>query len=816
MKRRVIFLLAMLVIVLGALPATALHSPKEWYNTRLLDDKNGNKVEDAIDELLLQDPKKQVSVFICFLNDCRPDNRMEELGPLVEQNGGRVGYASTVVASVVIEDIPVEVLCCLAAMWPEVGYIHLDHVQETQMTTAGQALKAHIGLYSPNTAEDQGFNGSGITIAVLDTGVDDPGGPLTTHSHLPNAVGAPGVPGLSIDAFNNLVTTANPDDEQGHGTAVAGCALGRGTTLGNNRGVAPAANLFDCRIVPPGSGGSTMSSNIQQVVDWLTWNGNTVSPPVRVANISFGSNCQSSGSALTASIEALVSSGVVVCVAAGNGNSCAVIPAGWGGPCTGGIGSIAVATRAITVAAASNENTVNRNNDVIANYSRTGPGIGLSPKPDITAYGNQCSISCATPGACTSASTTVIRAPLRNSTTSYTDFGGTSAASPMVAGASALIIETNPAITPAAVKNLLMSNAQDMGAVGWDATWGAGLMDLGPIFSAPPPACDLKVTSVTWATTSGTVDCYQPVTITVTVKNVGTTVVTDFQVDWERWYFGPSQPVQRFPIGAGPIANTAGPLAVNATRTFSRTWTPGVSDNLPLSLHSCFWGIVSASCDTNASNNERNVNVTINGVTASYSCSPPAPLNQAGIVEFPFRLGHKQFGMQRIQLCLESSDRNNWLAELVVAGESSPDCLDAYVDNQECAVWGILRVQQIEPDAPGVQLEVMAFGEQGELQGKMDVEVDFTDRDNDGIPDVDDNCPDKPNPDHADMDEDRVGDICDNCPETFNPDQKDSNGNGVGDACDPLCDIPGDLDDDCDEDLDDFLRFVKGWLEGTT
>ncbi len=65
---------------------------------------------------------------------------------------------------------------------------------------------------------------------------------------------------------------------------------------------------------------------------------------------------------------------------------------------------------------------------------------------------------------------------------------------------------------------------------------------------------------------------------------------------------------RRLPIGSGPTANTAGPLAVNATRTFSRTWTPGVSDSLPISKHSCFWGIVSAACDTNKGNNERNRN----------------------------------------------------------------------------------------------------------------------------------------------------------------------------------------------------------------
>lgn len=813
MKKQLIFMLAIVMILLAASPAKALHSPKEWYNTtRLMDDKNGNKIEDAIDELMENEPNKPISVFICFLNDCRPDNRMQELEQLVERYKGRMGYASTVVASAVVEEIPAEQFCCLAAMWPEVGYIHLDHLAEPHMTTAGQALKAHIGLYSPNTAEDQGWDGTGITIAVLDTGADDPGGTVTPmHNDLPAAVGGLYLTGCNAMTYAcSTLNVGNPDDQQGHGTAVAGCALGLGNA-GNDRGVAPGASLFDCRITPNWVTGITAFSNIQQVVDWLTWNGSTVVPPVRVANISFGSNCQSAGTALTASIEALVASGVVVSVSAGNHNSCAFIPASYGGPCTGGIGSIAVTTRAITVAAASHENTVNRADDVIANYSRVGPGTGLSPKPDITAYGSQCTINCAAPGTCSASPTVVIPAPDNDSTNGYIGFGGTSAASPMVAGAAALIIERNPAITPAAVKNLLMANAQDMGAAGWDATWGAGLMDLGPIFSAPPPACDLEVTSVTYS--PGTVQCFQDVNITVTVRNNGP-AVSDFLVDWERWYFGPSQPVQRLPIGAGPVANTAGPLAFGASRNFSRIWTPGVSDNLPLSLHSCFWGIVSAACDTNPGNNERNVNVNIIGVTSSYSCSPPAPLNLDGIVEFPFRLGHKEFGMQRINLCLENPNPRDWDAELEVGGETSQECLGAYVDNQECAVWGILRVRQIQPDADPAKLRVQSFDEKDEFLGEMVVMVDFTDRDRDGIPDVDDNCPDKYNPEQEDADEDRIGDDCDNCPKAFNPDQKDSNGNGRGDACDPLCDLLGDVDGDCDVDGSDFGWLASNWLEG--
>ncbi|MBL9171998.1 MAG: thrombospondin type 3 repeat-containing protein [Verrucomicrobiales bacterium] len=80
---------------------------------------------------------------------------------------------------------------------------------------------------------------------------------------------------------------------------------------------------------------------------------------------------------------------------------------------------------------------------------------------------------------------------------------------------------------------------------------------------------------------------------------------------------------------------------------------------------------------------------------------------------------------------------------------------------------------------------------------------DRFDADGDGIPDVEDNCPENPNPDQRDLDADGFGDACDpdrdgdgwadsedNCPEAFNPLQEDTDGDGLGNACD------GDLDGD--------------------
>ena len=83
------------------------------------------------------------------------------------------------------------------------------------------------------------------------------------------------------------------------------------------------------------------------------------------------------------------------------------------------------------------------------------------------------------------------------------------------------------------------------------------------------------------------------------------------------------------------------------------------------------------------------------------------------------------------------------------------------------------------------------------------------DDDNDTIPDANDNCPKHANTDQADADEDGVGDACDNCPNTYNPGQADADGDGVGDACEEGgadCDIDG---DGAEDDLNDVGAYIK-------
>lgn len=83
--------------------------------------------------------------------------------------------------------------------------------------------------------------------------------------------------------------------------------------------------------------------------------------------------------------------------------------------------------------------------------------------------------------------------------------------------------------------------------------------------------------------------------------------------------------------------------------------------------------------------------------------------------------------------------------------------------------------------------------------------ADDDDDDNDGILDVDDNCPLTSNADQLNTDGDAMGDVCDedddddgildvndNCPLTPNADQADTDGDGIGDVCEDPNDTDGD------------------------
>jgi len=99
------------------------------------------------------------------------------------------------------------------------------------------------------------------------------------------------------------------------------------------------------------------------------------------------------------------------------------------------------------------------------------------------------------------------------------------------------------------------------------------------------------------------------------------------------------------------------------------------------------------------------------------------------------------------------------------------------------------------------QTEIQAIFDAGSAgKCKGDEPPPAPDADDDGVPDIDDNCVNTPNTDQADLDGDGVGDVCDNCPDVMNSDQADGDMDGVGDACDNCLDTSNPDQEDLDSD----------------
>ncbi len=154
---------------------------------------------------------------------------------------------------------------------------------------------------------------------------------------------------------------------------------------------------------------------------------------IKVANMSLGSDgCSSGVDPLSAAVNNAVAAGIAMVVA---------VTVGAAG---------AVSDDPYTLATGLN----------LAYFSSRGPTLDGRSKPDLVAPGVN------------------VRSALAGTIAGYTDESGTSMASPFVAGLAALMLDVNPGLSPAQVKSILMSTANDRGAPGTDPEWGAGLRPL--------------------------------------------------------------------------------------------------------------------------------------------------------------------------------------------------------------------------------------------------------------------------------------------------------------------------------------------------
>lgn len=257
----------------------------------------------------------------------------------------------------------------------------------------------------------EGFDGSGIKLAVVDTGID------AEHP----------------DFAGRIVATAhfvggNAVDENGHGTHVAGIAAGSGAgSDGKYTGVAPGASLYIARVLDRNGSGSM--SGVMAGVEWA------VNQGAQIINLSLGSDgpCDGTDALSTLCDAAVQQRGVVVCVAAGNA-----------GPGASTVGSPGCARFVITIGASND-------NDQVTDFSSRGPTSDGRVKPDLVFPG----FKIAAPQAKGTQLGPVV-AP------GYISISGTSMATPHAAGAVALLLQAKGDLTPEAVKQALMSTTVNL------------------------------------------------------------------------------------------------------------------------------------------------------------------------------------------------------------------------------------------------------------------------------------------------------------------------------------------------------------------
>ncbi|HWF88371.1 MAG TPA: S8 family serine peptidase, partial [Pyrinomonadaceae bacterium] len=236
---------------------------------------------------------------------------------------------------------------------PDVSYISLDadvgpsgHVTNTTGTQQVRAQKSLLGLN--NT-----LDGSGVTIAIVDSGIDSKHKSFATTGKI---------------KFSKDFTGENrTDDPWGHGTHVAAIAAGDGApTSGAYEGIAPAATLVNLRVL--NSQGIGRVSGVLAALDWLIANKSNYG--VDVVNMSLGTPAINSyeDDPICNAVRKLVDAGVVVVAAAGNNGKNAN-----GQTIYGAIHCPGNEPSAITVGASNSFGTDARNDDGVTSYSSRGP-----------------------------------------------------------------------------------------------------------------------------------------------------------------------------------------------------------------------------------------------------------------------------------------------------------------------------------------------------------------------------------------------------------------------------------------------------------
>jgi serine protease AprX len=361
------------------------------------------------------------------------------IGPLLHWTNGTPGRRLSGIASQVAV-VPNAALRLLAAS-PLVERVSLDR------EVVGTTERTGITVGAASARQDLGYDGSGVGVAVIDSGI------TPWHDDLTDAGGGSQRVARFVDVVGGEET---PYDDYGHGTHVAGIIAGNGfDSDGARTGIAPGAHLLVLKVLD-GTGRGYISDVIA-ALDYAIAHRDALN--IRVINLSIASGVYESYNVdpLTLAAERAVRAGIVVIAAAGNNGRTAS-----GHTQYGGITSPGNAPWVLTVGASSHVGTVDRGDDTIASFTSRGPtAIDRRAKPDIVAPGIGIeSLSNPDSSLYSSASAYLLAGTRPAPALPYLSLSGTSMSAPVVSGTVALMLQADPTLTPNQVKAILQYTAE--------------------------------------------------------------------------------------------------------------------------------------------------------------------------------------------------------------------------------------------------------------------------------------------------------------------------------------------------------------------
>ena len=410
----------MLTPVLAA--AVPVHSTNDssggeaWWETTNMD-KNDNKIADMVekyhDHPLFLDEANTLPLIVDF--DHTPT---EQDITMLEREVGYVHEWELPLIDAVAGRIPHTMILETTSL-PGVVMLELDGVLQVQ--NGDMAVIHQVDLAQQQT----GYTGEGVTVAVIDTGID------SLHVGLDDLDDDNSTIDPKVIAFYDPVN--NPDktngteiqayDDQGHGTHCAGTVAGTGAPTYEHPGMAPQANLVGVKVLDAGGSGSF--SVVMAGMQWTVENRYKFN--IRAASMSLGGPgpiewTSDEEDSVNRYANEMVRAGISMLIAAGNSAA------------PGTIGTPGGAEDVITVGAL-NKNTA------IAEYSSEGPTEEGRVKPNVAFVGSD------------------VMSAQHNSGDGYVAFSGTSMATPGVAGTVALMLQANPDLSPFDVRNILQETA---------------------------------------------------------------------------------------------------------------------------------------------------------------------------------------------------------------------------------------------------------------------------------------------------------------------------------------------------------------------